>query len=413
MSNKWYKLDNAAKIFPPIMDKYDPKVFRFSVSLKETIDKTTLEKALAITLIDFPIFNSILKKGIFWYYLEESDILPKVELETKSPCAKMGDGLLYRVNYYKKRINLEVYHALTDGTGTLMFTKNLIINYLNLYYKLRSNEYVDESSELEKTDDSFKRYHERIFKRALKNKEIAFKLKGNKYKEDQLRIIEGKISTKEMLSLSKKYNVSLTVYLTSILIDSIGKTMSLKERKKPIVVTIPVNLRNYYPSFTVRNFFSTVTIKYKYKSDSLEDIISVVEKGFHDNLTKENINNKMNSMAELENIFIVRLIPIFVKNFILKYSYKLANLFQTMTLSNIGVIKFPKTYEEYIDYFSVYISTGTIQVCLCSLNDNLVITFTSHFIESEIEKNFFRSITKSGVNVEITTNNIGEDETNE
>ena len=130
--SKWYRLDNAAKIFPPSKNKYDAKIFRFSVSLKENIDKNILESALKITLEEYPVFKSILKKGFFWYYLEESNIKPIVVEEHLRPCSAFDNGNLFQVTYYKKRINLEVNHALTDGTGTLTFLKSLTANYINI-----------------------------------------------------------------------------------------------------------------------------------------------------------------------------------------------------------------------------------------------------------------------------------------
>ena len=148
-NKKWYKLDNAGKIFPPTTDHYDTKTFRFSVALKEGIDKEILTNALKDTLKDYPIFHSTLKKGIFWYYLEESDVKPFVTLEERIPCDYMY-GLLYKVTYYKKRINLEVSHALTDATVTLAFLKALTENYLKLKHKLeqiRQHQKIDENGQ--------------------------------------------------------------------------------------------------------------------------------------------------------------------------------------------------------------------------------------------------------------------------
>ena len=97
-TEKWYKLDNAAKIFPPTTTTYDPKIFRFSVLLKKKINKDNLQKALDTTLEDFPIFKSILKKGLFWYYLEEANIKAKVIEEKTSPCEKLNTPLLFEVS---------------------------------------------------------------------------------------------------------------------------------------------------------------------------------------------------------------------------------------------------------------------------------------------------------------------------
>lgn len=407
--SKWYRLDNAAKIFPPSKNKYDSKIFRFSVSLKEEIDKNILEQALIKTLEEYPIFKSILKRGLFWYYLEESDINVSVEEEHIRPCSEFTSNALFQVTYYKKRINLEVNHALTDGTGTLMFLKSLVAFYLNLKYNLKNSEIINTASTKESSTDSFKKYKTGKIKKAISSSKIAYQIKDEKYVENRLKIIEGIAEVDKLLKLAKKYNVTITVYLTSILIKSIGEAMDIKDRKKPIVIAIPVNLRQYYPSYTVRNFFNAVNISFQYNGESIAKITKVVKEEFKKNLEADNVKNKMNNMAILEDIFILRLIPIFIKDLVLKYAYKLTDKYQTMTLSNIGVIKMPEIYQKYIDYFDVFISTSSIQMCMCSYLNKMLLSFTSQFTSSEIEKNFFRYLTNEGVNITINTNKIRGD----
>ncbi|MEG0407852.1 MAG: hypothetical protein RR623_03180, partial [Bacilli bacterium] len=97
-TDRWYKLENTAKIFPPTSNKNDPKVFRFYVELKKEIEPIILQTALDKTLEEFPLFKSVLKKGLFWYYLETTDIKPKVTIEETIPCEELNRGLLFRVN---------------------------------------------------------------------------------------------------------------------------------------------------------------------------------------------------------------------------------------------------------------------------------------------------------------------------
>ena len=411
MKNKrWYKLDNAGKIFPPTTDQYDTKTFRFSVTLKEDVEEEILGKALIETLKDYPIFHSVLKKGIFWYYLEESDIRPKVSKEERIPCDYMY-GLLYRVTYYKKRINLEVSHALTDGTGTLSFLRVLTANYLKIKHNIKEIPVMDTASTTEKSDDSFEKYykHARIHKKYIGKK--SYKIVGIDYPENRIKIIEGLMSTSEVLRLAKKYNTTMTIFLTALLIDSIGKQMSEREKNRPVCITVPVNLRKYFPSKTIRNFFNTITVSYKFKDDyTFEDIIEIVSKQFKERLTKEALKDNMSDMVLLENIFVLRVVPRFFKDFVLKLSFELSRKMHTMTLSNIGIIEMPEVFEEYIDYFDVFASTDGIQACLCSYKDKLMVSFTSHFINSEIEKNFFRALSDENIEISINTNVFDEEE---
>jgi len=411
MKNKrWYKLDNAAKIFPPTTDQYDTKTFRFSVTLKEDIEEEILKKALEETLKDYPIFHSVLKKGIFWYYLEESDIKPRVSKEERIPCDYMY-GLLYRVTYYKKRINLEVSHALTDATGTLSFLRVLTANYLKIRYNIKEIPVMDTASTTEKSDDSFEKYYKRarIHKKYIGKK--SYKIFGPDYPENRIKIIEGLMSTGDVLKLAKEYNTTMTIFLTALLIDSIGKQMSEREKSRPVCITVPVNLRKYFPSKTIRNFFNTITVSYKFKDEyKFEEIVEAVSKQFKERLTKEALKDNMSDMVLLENIFVLRVVPRFFKDFVLKLSFELSRKMHTMTLSNIGIIEMPEILDGYIDYFDVFASTDGIQACLCSYKDKLMVSFTSHFINSEIEKNFFRALSDENIEITVNTNVFDEEE---
>ena len=138
MNNKvlprWSRLDNAAKIFPSNSSMRDSKVFRFVCELKDFINPVILQTALDRAVEQFPFFQSVMKRGAFWYYLEESDIKPVVQKEYELPCIPLYDtnkeSLLFRVLYYNKRVSVEIYHTLTDGTGALQFFRTLIYYYL-------------------------------------------------------------------------------------------------------------------------------------------------------------------------------------------------------------------------------------------------------------------------------------------
>lgn len=411
-NKKWYKLDNAAKIFPPNSNKLDPKVFRFACELYESVDKDTLQYALDKTLEEYPVFHSSLKKGLFWYYLETSSVKPIVTEENKTLCEKISKELLFRVFYYKNRISLEVNHALTDGTGTLLFLKSLVSNYLIKKYNIKSKIVIDKTSIYEKEADSFEKYYKKNNNIEIPKGKKAYNLKGEMYPERQLKVIEGTVSTNKIKELAKSYNTTVTAYLASILIKSIGQTMSLKAKRKPVIITIPVNLRKYFKSNTVRNFFNTITLEYKFEenNDNLEQIIKSVDKQLKDNLTKEKLSAQMNSLAVLENVFVIRLVPLFIKDIVLKYFHKQSRKEQTIALSNIGIVEMPEKLREYIKLFDVFASTDSTQICMCSYLDNMTLSFTTHFVESEIEKNFFKELSEKGIEIEINTNIVEDDD---
>ena len=404
MKKKWFKLDNAAKIFPPVSNRKDPKVFRFVCVLKENIDKNILQESVNEALNFFPNFRSILKKGFFWHYLETTDFNPNIKEEKKDICSpiynKRKKKLLFRVNYYKNRINLEVYHALTDGTGALEFLKTIVHIYISKKYDIEEFNFDYDASINEKSSDSFNKYYKFQLNKIEKSNKV-YQIKGDKL--NKIRVINGCMNTKDLIDLAHKYNTTLTGLIVSIYILAIKENMNLKDGNKFITIDIPVNLRKYFKSQTARNFFSVIKLKYN-GSDNLEDIIKYVDKNLKKGLKKDNLFKTMNKYATFEHNFLIRLIPLFVKNFILKIIIKFVKT--TSTVTNLGIIKVDDSIKDYIDSFEVYVSTDKMQISMCSYLDKLNISFTSIFDNMDIIKNFYRKLSSFGIEIIISSNNV-------
>ena len=413
----WNSLDNAAKIFPPTSDKRDTKVFRFACELYEPVQPEALQAALDRTIEVFPFFRSVLKGGLFWYYLERSDIRPLVKPENSPPCSAIYDpnqrGLLFEVSYYRNRINFEVYHALTDGTGALQFLRFLVFYYLvNVHAAdFKSQPVLDyDASMMQKSDDSFQKYYSAV-KRHNKKRRIAYKLRGYKISENRIRVIEGVVSVKNTLNEAHKYHTTLTVFLSAVLLCSISREMAQREKKRPVVLSVPVNLRKYFPSETTRNFFSIVDVDYNFQQNSgtLPDVIAYLSDFFSRELTAERLEARLNTFASLEHNIFARATPLVVKDIILKIAYDLSAQESTATLSNVGRVDMPEQVAPYIRLFDVFVSTKKTQICMCSFGDHLTISFTSPFVSTEIQKNFFRILTEMGIAVELAANQIDDE----
>ena len=164
--SNWRKLDNAALAFPLVTGKNDTRVFRFYCELKENVKPELLQAALEKTMEKYPLFQMVLRKGLFWFYLEHRDIRPIVKEEKKPPCSRLyipdKKNLLFQVSYYEKRINFEVFHALTDGTGAMHFLQELVSNYLKKAHPeqdLPSLPVTDMSTPGDQEEDSFSQYY--------------------------------------------------------------------------------------------------------------------------------------------------------------------------------------------------------------------------------------------------------------
>ncbi len=410
---KWDKLDNAGKIFPPSTNKTDTKVFRFACELNENIVPDVLQTALETTLKQFSIYKSVLERGCFWYYLETSDIKPVVRQEYKKICSEIYHknriNLLFEVTYYKKRINLEVFHSLSDGTGALHFLQTLIINYLSQIHNIKINpKWFEGSSDFQKSSDSFQKYYsnKKLSKDKKQKFKKAYKIRGMKYSDYRIKLIKGNISASQILEKAHEYNCSLTVFLTACLISSFSDEIPIRKKKSPVVISVPVNLRKYFKSETARNFFGTMNIGYDFSknSDKFEDIISAVQQEFKDNLTFEKLSDRINSFSKVEHNAFAKIAPLFFKDICLKTAHDISALEVSASLSNVGVIKMPEVFDKYINYFDMCTASSKLSICICSYKDNISISFTSPFINTDIQRNFFRRLSGMGINVEITTN---------
>ena len=409
----WKQLDNAAKIFPTNSNKYDTKVFRFSCRLRENIQPAILQRALDKTMHAFPLYNSIIRKGLFWYYFESSNIKPIVKEENHSPCGQIYDenikGLLFEVTYYKRRINLEIHHALTDGVGSLQFLRTLVLNYLVMVHEKLQDKNISidyDASLAEREADGFSKYSSKGKGDKIPSVGKAYKFKGERIDEDFLQVINGQVSVKEVLKVAHKYDTTLTIYLTALLIQSIGKQMSEREKKRPVVVSVPVNLRPYFQSASARNFFSVILVPYHFREgkNSLDEIIAYLKDFFERELKTEKFQARINHLVALEKNYVTRAVPLILKRPTLKLAHYLNNEEVTTSLSNIGKVTMPEELIPYIDGFDVCVSTRKIQVCLCSFGDQLSISFTSPFVTTEVQKHFFRALTSQGIRVVINTN---------
>ncbi len=412
---EWMRLDNAAKIFPSNTNEKDTKVFRFVCELKEEIDQEILQRALDKALPMFQIYQTVIRRGMFWYYFEGTEARPEVVPERKLPCSMLYHtnrrNLLFEVSYYNKRINLEMYHAVTDGTGALGFLKTIVYYYLTIKHcgefedKLPKLDY--DASFTQKMDDSFLKHYtgDRTLDKIKINR--AYRITGRRSIDNRLRVLEGEMSVKKILELSHHYDTTMTVFLTALYMKAISMEMPHRARKNPVILTVPVNLRTYFPSVTARNFFCTISIAYDFgkNSDHLEDIIASVKESFTRELTEDRLQTHINRLSALEHNVFLRVFPLVIKDYVLRFANYLSDRGITATLSNLGRITVAKELAPYIQLFNCFTSARRPQICMCSYEDTLVISFVSPYLCTDIQKNFFRMLTNEGVAIKIASNN--------
>lgn len=414
---KWEKLDNTANLFPAIATSNMTNVYRISVVLNERIVEEILQEALDRVLTEFPTFHVRMRKGIFWYYFETNNRpAPTVRQEDDYPCRYIepyaNNNYLFRVTYYKCRINLEVFHVLADGMGGVNFLRELTYQYLRIRHSSKldgENRFSDETSL--NTEDSYIKNYKKSFKKGYATKK-AVEVKGEKLTAGEISVIHGYMPIRQIKEACKKYQVSINEYFTGVFLYSIYREyLHGQPGNKPVVASIPVNLRPYFDSLTTRNFFVMVSAVFSPEREdmTLEEVLQIVSKSLRSQINKEHLEELFSyNVSNQKNIFL-RSVPILVKILAMRFVYHSSAKANTTTVTNIGNISIEEKYQPYIKRFHAMISQSTgqrIKGAICSYKDELVFTFTSVLTDVSIQRRFFRTVAEDGISVQIESNGV-------
>lgn len=414
---KWHKLDNTAKIFPVIANKNLTNVYRITVTLKEEVNSECLQKALSHIIPWFQSFHVRLRRGFFWYYFEPNKKEPKVLEEVTYPCRYLdpykNNQYLFQVSYYKKRIHLEVFHAITDGFGAVNFFKELLYCYFDcLDGKQMDQKECSLSDEaLLNHEDSYLKYYRKQEVKGYGTTK-ALQLRGEQLKDGGVGVIHGIMSVHEVKKVSKQYDASITQYLTAILIYSIYEEYKGKRKRiEPIKINVPVNLRQYFESTTTKNFFAVVAsgMAFEEKLYTFEEILGQVKSDFQTQLTRESLEKLISYNVSNEKKWVVRLIPLFIKNIGVKWIYRSSIRAFTTTLSNIGIFQMKEPYCERIQQVSLTMGASKKQELKCGVatfQDTMTFTIASVLKDNSIARRIYRKLVNDGVSVKIETNGL-------
>lgn len=327
----WSKLDNVAKLYSLVSSTKATNVFRISVKMTEPIQADYLSEAVVGALLEMPSFSVRLRMGIFWYYFDMNIQKPRVRKEFTYPCSKMtkytNNGYLFNVTYYENMMHLEVFHALADGAGALQFLQVLLYQYLKRVYPNSVNQHLqlmsDQQSQRAMDEDSFLKVVSDRDGKVIPTTSKAYKILGIKKRPQELKVIHGMMPAKQIVKLSKQYGVSMSCFLSSLLIYSIYmENEKFTKNKRPITVTIPFDLRARFESNTVRNFFSNVTVSVNVLEEmSFEDILKQVSIQLIEGQDQQVVTHKIKDNVSAQENLAIRFAPLFIKNTVMRQIY--------------------------------------------------------------------------------------------
>ena len=418
---RWVRLDNAAKIYPAARRKNWSNLFRQSVTLTEDVDVQVLQNALDVTVKRFPSIAARLRRGVFWYYLQQVAEAPEISREYSYPLVFMDRQEMrkcaFRVIAHENRIAVEFFHSLTDGTGALIFLKSLIAEYLEQKYGVSipaEDGVLDRRQEPleEELEDSFLKYAGTVA--ASRRDTNAWRMRGVHQPCGGLNLTCFRLPVKETLALAHNQGVSLTVFLSAVMMQALlnlqqEKVRSLR-RRKGIKLLIPVNLRQLFPSKTLRNFamYTIPEIDPRLGEYTFDEICKVIQHKMGSEITPKHMSTVIATNVNDERNPLVRLIPLPVKNVVMKAIFdSVGERKSCLTLSNLGLAKVPQAMEPYIRRFDFILGVQAAAPYNCgvvSYGDTVYINFIRNIRDAELERHFYLVLRDMGVPVTVESN---------
>lgn len=416
----WYKLDLSAIVYPTLQRKDFSSVYRLSVVLKEKIQPDILQQAVDIALKRFPTYKVAIRKGLFWRYLEPNlRPGPFVQPDISNPCMPMpfkaNNHYLIRIYYHECRISFEAHHSLGDGSGGMCVLQTITAVYLRLLGHTISNGGfvldIGEEPSAEELEDAYMRYaNAKVC--PPRPGEKTYRVRGTKEPFYTLNIIDGIMSVKEVMTVAAKYNATITEYLNSVLLYSLlqKQTNEWHLTLRPVKIAMPVNLRRFFPSQTLRNFITMVypSIDPRLGDYTFEEIVVHVRNYMRYYINEKFLRGDITTNAATQRNPFIRIVPLFIKDFTVRLFYtKVQDKNSSAGLTNMGALKVPDDMKPHIERFDIYMGqpfSSRTNCAIVSFEDILTINFASSIIEADVERYFFRKLVQDGIHVKIESN---------
>lgn len=424
-TTKWFKIDNAGKLFPIITGKLRASYFRLSIVLKETIDPVVLQRAAEKTLFRFPNFNTRLRKGLFWYYLENQSKLFKVQPDPNmfgtNPRPNDRFKHLIEIYYHRQRISIEVFHSITDGRGGMEFLKTLTLAYLREKgYAVDAEGIIFDANDQVTNAELEDSFATKVTKGngIFLPTENAFHLKGTYFEHTGHYLTHLHLSTKELIAVAKAKQTTITgLFATMLILILIQKQEALHPKKrKKIILSIPVDMRKYIPSKTMKNFVMTINIGSIFKPNAtFQEVLDVVNQQLKKGQQLEILAPQIRANLKVEQMLLLRFIPLFIKRWVIKFVFnRVGENALSIVMSNLGKIEMPQSTQSFIDHFDFTICATPIlpiNVAMATFLDQLVITFSRIIDDRSFIQAFVNMLVKDlNVNVKASGNRWEEGE---
>ena len=418
--SEWYRLDNAGVLYSALQKETYSAIYRFSAVMDRPVDRPALQRAVDKTMPRFPTFRVRIKRGAFWYYFEPNDAPgPFVKDDISNPCQPVrfqeDNGWLVRFYCYECRISVEVFHAVSDGGGALVFFKTLLAVYLRETGREIPNACgildVDAPPRREELEDAYGKYARGKGRRA-KNPGKAYQNTGTPEPFYTFNVTMGLCSVLQLKQKAKESGASITEYLAAVLMKVILDKQHRESpgRELPVALAIPINLRSWFPSETLRNFILTARpiIDPSLGEYTFEEVLSQVHHMLRLNISRQKMQAELTGNVRFTKNHLLQIVPIILKNPVMALGYRIAGVRPySGTYTNPGAFTVPPEMAPHIRRMEVILGQATnprVHCASISYGDIMEITFAGTLKETDTERDFFRFLVRDGIAVKVESN---------
>ena len=414
----WYALDNAAKIYPLSMRHGRMAVFRMSVYLKRDVIPELLQMALTFTIKRFPTFATTVKKGFFWHYLDTAKCRYAVSPESDIPCRPLkvsrSSSPSFRVLFYRNRVSIEYFHILTDGAGGMTFLKTLTAEYLRLT-GARAEEAdagILDTNETPSPGEAANEFH-----RADKTENTsgfiakpAVQMSGKLSKIKPCRVLHFKMNPTVLKQAAKNRNASVTTYVLAMMF--IAGKHATDEVEGNASIQVPVNMRKFYPSDTLRNFSMYCGIKLPLgEITDIDSILPEIALQLEQKASKHNMSEMINSTERM--VGTMRYVPLFIKAPVARIIYGfLSDRVFSNTLSNLGVVTMPPGLAEHIESMDFVLGnslTNRVSCTMITFGDTATLSISKFTADPSYEEKLYSLFEVDGITPVVEGSELYED----
>jgi len=407
----WTRLDNASIIYPSCKTRKYATIYRLEVTLDETVSTGLLDQALKNIMKRFPGFRYSLDKGFFWWFLRrlENDPTASHTGPMRPFSFRKNGGYMFRAGCEDNRISLDVFHALTDGTGAMTFLMSLTAEYLRLRYgiDIPAGKWVfdpEEEPSKEEMEDSFDRFSGT--KGSLDKESNAWHIPGREELPGVLNNIRVSLPADEVHDKARELGCTVTEFITAVMLRALQEVRTKDNAlgASPFIkVEVPVNLRPIFGSRTLRNFSSYVHLGIDVRNGDLpfRDILEEVRLQKRLYAHPHRLTTRVAANVALEDNLAIRSIPLFIKKPVINFinSHKGDN-YCTQTFSNLGGIVLPEAMQKHVRDLDFILGRPKKRSGSCagvSYGNNLNINFSRKIVEHGFEDAFVRMMADMGI----------------